>query len=462
VPRSLSPALTFCLAAGLAGFALAAFAPGLLNDGDTYWHIRAGEWMLAHRAVLRSDIFSYTVAGAPWHTQEWLAEIAMALAWTMGGWAAIHLLFAACAGLTAGVVGYFVRQRVDTVPALLTVVLGLCCITGSLLARPHMLALPLLAIWACGLVAAREKDKAPSWWLIAVMPLWANLHGSFAFGLALAGALGVEAVIETKDRKKTALGWGLFLLAATLSAMVTPFGFHTLLFPLQLSAMQGLGHIGEWQASDLSHLSPFALTLLTGLFVLGTGRVRVAPFRLLLLLGLAWLALIHARHQMLLGVTAPILFAPFLAKTWPAKSQVHSPLFGALVALGLVLLIAARLMVSVARGDDPMSPVSALAHVPPSLRRMPVLNAYGFGGYLIWNGVKVYIDSRADLYGDNFLRDYSGIISPDRDALAAATTSRRIGWTIFPQGSPVTKLMDGMPGWRRFYSDKLAVVHVRD
>jgi len=311
-------------------------------------------------------------------------------------------------------------------------------------------------------VAAREKDKAPSLWLITVIPLWANLHGSFAFGLALAGALGIEAVIETPNRKKAALSWGLFLLAATLSAMVTPFGFHTLLFPLQLSAMQALGHIGEWQASDLSHLSPFALTLLTGLFVLGSGRARVAPFRLLLLLGLAWLALIHARHQMLLGVTAPILFAPFLAKTWPAKGQIHPPLFGATAALSLVVLIAARLMVPVARGDDPMSPVSALAHVPQSLRQMPVLNEYGFGGYLIWNGVKVYIDSRADLYGDNFLRDYSNIISPDRDALAAAITARRIGWTIFPQGSPVIKLMDGMPGWRRFHSDKLAVVHVRD
>ena len=53
--------MTFALFAGLAGFALAAFSPGLLNDGDTYWHIRAGEWMLAHRAVLRTDV--YALAG---------------------------------------------------------------------------------------------------------------------------------------------------------------------------------------------------------------------------------------------------------------------------------------------------------------------------------------------------------------------------------------------------------------
>src|ERR1700754_3075595 len=95
-----SPALTFALGAALAAFALAALSPGLLNDSDTYWHIRAGEWMIAHGAVLRADVFSYTAAGTLWHTQEWLAEVFMALGWR-GGWVGIHLLCAAAAALTA-------------------------------------------------------------------------------------------------------------------------------------------------------------------------------------------------------------------------------------------------------------------------------------------------------------------------------------------------------------------------
>src|ERR1700754_1802182 len=107
-----SPALTFALGAALAAFALAALSPGLLNDGDTYWHIRAGQWMLAHHAVLRADVFSYTAAGQPWHTAEWLAEIVMALAFA-GGWAGEHLLFGTAAALMAGVVAWFVRKRVD-------------------------------------------------------------------------------------------------------------------------------------------------------------------------------------------------------------------------------------------------------------------------------------------------------------------------------------------------------------
>ena len=89
------------------------------------------------------------------------------------------------------------------------------------------------------------------------------------------------------------------------------------------------------------------LALLASLFVLGSGQVKVAPIRLLLLLGLTWLALSHQRHQMLLGVTAPILLAPFLAKTWPAKNESQSAFVGSLAGLALAALVVVRLVVPV-------------------------------------------------------------------------------------------------------------------
>ena len=460
--RAFSPALNFALFAGLAAFALAGFAPGLLNDSDTYWHIAAGQWMLAHHALLRVDVFSYTAANVPWHTQEWLAEIIMALAWAASGWIGIHLLFACAAALTAGMVGHFVRRRADFVPALLAVVLGLSCTTASLLARPHLLALPLLAIWAAGLVAARDRREAPSWWLIAVMPLWANLHGSFAFGLALTGALGVEAVIENSERGKTALQWTVFLAAATAFCLLTPFGIDGLLFPLHLSALHALGHIGEWQASDFSSLSAFEIALLAGLGAFALGRIKVAPARLLILLGIVWLALAHGRHQMLLGVTAPILLAASLGQAWPATPQNKSSRLAPLAALGFAGLIAARLMVPVVRGDDRISPTTALAHVPRFVRETPVMNDYGFGGFLIWNGIRPFVDSRADLYGDLFLDNYADITQPDKDALASSLAFYHVRWTIFSPSQPVVKLLDATPGWHRFYADKVAVIHVHD
>jgi hypothetical protein len=461
MPRPPSTALTFALLTALAGFALAAFAPALLNDSDTLWHIRAGQWMLAHHAVLRTDVFSYTMAGRPWHTQEWLAEVIMALAYD-GGFAGIHLLFAVCTALTAGIVAWFVRARTAFVPGLLTVVLGLACATGSLLARPHLLAMPLLSLWTAALVAAREQTRAPRWWLIVVMPLWANLHGSFAFGLALAGALAIEAVWTSPAKSDTALRWGAFILAATASALLTPFGVAGLLFPLKLSAMQSLAHIGEWQAADLSQLSPFLIALLTVLAAGLTGKLRLDMPRALILLALVWLALAHVRHQILLGVCAPLLLAPALATVAPAPEERSPPWIAMLAALLIALCAFGRVILPVPQDDGPATPVTALAHVPRFVRETPVLNDYRFGGFLIWRGVKPFIDSRADLYGDLFLRDYAVLTTPDRDALAASLTFYHVRWTIFPANAPVAALMDAMPGWHRYYQDKVAVVHVHD
>ena len=40
-------------------------ARALLNDCDTGWHIRTGEWILAHGAVPRNDPFSFSKPGEP-------------------------------------------------------------------------------------------------------------------------------------------------------------------------------------------------------------------------------------------------------------------------------------------------------------------------------------------------------------------------------------------------------------
>jgi hypothetical protein len=37
----------------------------LLGDSDTGWHLRTGEWILAHGRVPTTDLFSYTKAGQP-------------------------------------------------------------------------------------------------------------------------------------------------------------------------------------------------------------------------------------------------------------------------------------------------------------------------------------------------------------------------------------------------------------
>jgi hypothetical protein len=464
--QSLSSRAGFASIAGLAGFAAVLFAPQIFNDGDTYWHIRAGEWMLNHHAILRSDPFSYTAAGAPWNAQEWLAEILMALAWRVGAWNGLHILFGLATGGACFIVAAELRRRLDATSALLSCVLGLTCLAGSLLARPHLLALPLLAAWSAGLIRARDQDRAPSFWLLPLMLFWANLHASFMFGLALAAALGVEAVVENPARRiETARDWALFVFAAAVTALATPQGLNGLLFPLHLTAMHGIAFIGEWQATRFETFTPFEGALLATIFVFATRGIKMSPIRAAILLGLVYVALRHVRHQMLLGITAPLLLAKAFSRT---DSQVEADRGRANPALlfcafaSFLVLLSLRLYLPASRSDDPASPIAALASVPQSLRQAPVLNDYSFGGYLIFQGVKPYIDSRADLFGDRFLDNYAAIIAPDRVTLAATIDRYRIRWTILSAGSPAVAVLDSLPGWHRLHTDTTAVVHVRD
>ena len=97
------------------------------------------------------------------------------------------------------------------------------------------------------------------------MLLWANLHGSFAFGLALAAAFALEATLENRAALKS---WSLFLAAALIAAALTPQAIHGLLFPFQLLVMGSIRNIGEWAPTDLTLLTPFPIALL-GLVWLG-------------------------------------------------------------------------------------------------------------------------------------------------------------------------------------------------
>src|SRR5271163_913369 len=91
---------------------------------------------------------------------------------------------------------------------------------GEPAGAPHMLALPIAAAWSAGLLAVRDRGRAPPLALAALMTLWANIHGGFIFGLILIGPFALEALAEAPAgaRLATARAWTLFGLAALAAA----------------------------------------------------------------------------------------------------------------------------------------------------------------------------------------------------------------------------------------------------
>jgi len=136
--------------------------------------------------------------------------------------------------------------------------------------------------------------------------------------------------------------------------------------------------------------------------------------------------------------------------------------------VGVVATLAVAALLAVLRfaappviGDTPNRPVSALAHVPAALRQRPMLNSYGFGGYLIAEGVRPFIDGRADMYGDAFFRRFLAIVGGDTAAARAAFADHQVDWTLLSPADPLARAMDAEPGWTRLYADRTAVLHAR-
>ncbi|MGA7867214.1 MAG: hypothetical protein WCA23_25040, partial [Stellaceae bacterium] len=111
--------------------------------------------------------------------------------------------------------------------------------------------------------------------------------------------------------------------------------------------------------------------------------------------------------------------------------------------------------------SDVATPAAALAAVNAAHVTGPVLNDYGFGGYLIFSGIPPFIDGRAELYGDEFIQRYIEAMLLESDELPNLLDQNRIAWTLIAPERPAVPLLDHLPGWRRLYADDVAVVHVR-
>jgi hypothetical protein len=476
-PYGLSLPLIF----GLGVYALIAGHGGaLLHDPDTYLHITVGRWVIAHGAVPHHGIFSGTMAQAPWVAHEWLGEALLAWLFDTFGWAGLVAATAFCA---AAAVAMLLRQLLRSlvpVHAMIATALAVTLVIPHVLARPHVFTLPILVAWAAGLVRARCENRAPAAWLAVLMALWANLHGGYLFGLGLAGLLAAEAVLLARDwrtRRRAAWGWTLFGVLAVGAALLTPYGVAGLLLPFRLTGMSfAMGQLVEWRSPDFQSFEPLELWLAVVVFAGFALGWRLPLTRLLMLLLLLHMALQHRRHGELVGLVAPLLLAPALApqlRALPAGrsagpvdrslAELAKPasMRGVALAGAVLAAVSAAVLHGAAVRPDVAMPKAALAAVEAAHVTGPVLNDYGFGGYLIYEGIPPFIDGRAELYGDEFVKRYVQAMLLDSDELPKLLDQNGISWTLIAPERPAALLLDHLPGWRRLYDDDVAVVHVR-
>jgi hypothetical protein len=443
-------------------------------DPDLWWHLKAGQQMIDTRSVPHTDDYSFTKQGSEWVAHEWLSEVIMAAIYRVTGLVGLVTIFS----LIIVIALWLVYCRCDGKPyAASTAVLLAAAASFPLFGvRPQMLTLLLASIY---IVLLERFDPKRLWWLVPLMLLWVNLHAGWALGLTLISLYLIRAVLdgEWNDRKQLLI----ILLVCTAVVPLNPNGFRMFSYPYEtLTSTSMAAFIQEWASPDFHKgmYLPLAILLLSTFAALALSPTRPRSGELFLVLITALGALRSVRHIPIFSLFA----APVLAKhLWAiAKDRGWDKLLtseetrptGIKLVINVVLLLA-PLALGVSRiwhfashqrfYETIRNPVAAVEFLKSQRLPGPLYNRYGWGGYLIYQlypEYRVYIDGRADVYGDAFFAEAMRVYDGAGD-WASSLDRYAIKTVLISPDAPLASLLRSDGKWKLVYEDNDAIIFSR-
>ncbi len=434
------------------------------TDYDWWWHLRVGQDILRQGALPAGDTYSYTRAGQPFVVHEWLFEALTALAYRAFAYRGLVLIMALI--VTATYLLHYLLLRALGVGRALAGLLVAWTLTLSFMSitmRPHLFSTLFLSVELWCLYLYRSGHRRAIWLLPPLMILWVNLHGAWIMGLATLALFIVGEWLNARARGEAVAlkGAGLALLAALAATLVNPTGPQLLLYPLGFVGGESatMRYIQEWQPPNFREPMGFAFALsVILLIILGLRRPRFDYTLGLWAVAFAYLGFSAIRHIPLYALVVLPIIAQQLPARWRGTEWPYRENRLTAAANWLLALIVVGTMAGIVFGN-PLAqigrtpnltayPTESLAY----LRDHPggkLLNEDGFGGYLIANLPErpVFIDTRVDFYGRDFLEEYitATRLKPGwRDVLAR----HDIGLILLSPDSPLIGALRDDPAWR--------------
>lgn len=442
------------------------------NDPDTWWHLKVGQEIWETHSIPRADQWSFTAYGHSWIPHEWLSQLWMYTVWRMFGYAGLQLWLCLMASVIVAA-SYKLSYRYcgDATVAALGGFLAFFFGTISFTLRPQIIAYLLLTVELLVLLRAFREKPQTLWWLPPLFLIWVNCHASYPLGL---GIFGVAVACRCWRLRAEGLPGARFLITmfalTCLALLCNPVGWRMLLYPFDLLLHQrdNLGFINEWFPPNPEEVRGFGLVLvLAAIGVAGlTGRARASAFELLVFVPVTFLAVLHTRMLIVFGIVSAPLVCRMVAEYRGEKKAKpdHLPTNAILLLLAAASCVAMFPRAGKIEADvDAANPVKAIQFIRAARLKGPILNDYGWGGYLVWAlpEYKTFIDGRADIF------DWTGVLARYRDWVdltvdpARLLDDYRIGFCLLPAKGTQANVMRHLAEWKLVYADDVAVVFVR-
>jgi hypothetical protein len=453
-------------------------------DPDFWWHLRTGQLIVQIQSIPRTDPYSFTNIGRPWITHEWLSEVVLFWLFQLGSYGLLIFTFSLI--ITGAFLFSYLRSPIETRPFVAGFTLLLCAIASAPTwgVRLQMISLLLTSVFLFLLDQYQIKNTIN--FLIPlplIMLVWVNLHAGYILGLAIIaiyiGGSFIDFIFirirKTESEHAPVIRPILMLFSAlglcAITALANPNGFKILIYPFQTLTSQAMQQfIQEWFSPDFHQLEwqPFAWIILALIGCGMLGKKGFSPTKILLTLIFGYSALRSIRIIPLFAVVVIPILAEQIGAIIKVKPNIK-PLswffkWSAPILVVFAFFAATLHFSQIVQGqqnsEEANFPKAATNWISINQPKGNLFNSYNWGGYIIWRlypQYHVYIDGRADVYGDIFINNYVNIYRA-KPGWEQTFDSYSINLVLIDPGSPLAIALEQSLGWKMVYKDDLSIV----
>jgi hypothetical protein len=413
--------------------------------------------------VPSADPYSWSAAGTPWTVQSWGASLVYGLAERHVGLIGIRLIDAACTVGLVLILWRLSRKADSLVARFLVGALVVSMGTGLWVERPLLFGAVLLGL----VLLVADGDIDPRW-LVPIMWVWVNVHGSFPFGVAVLVLFAVGRWLDERKRPELelrAVGWAAL---GTLLGGINPVGPKVLWFPVEmLSRREAFQRVAEWEPP---HWNRGVEWLFAAQLVAAVGVVlfRNRSWRSILPLVVFGAAALTSTRNIL---QASIVLTPILAAGlagWGSIDGTRRPRLLRPVAAALALLLVLVALIGVTGPDTALTayPIKATTY----MRRHGLLDGNDrvvhqdfVGNFIEYrygpDQARVFMDDRVDMYPLTTIRRYMVLISPDGGYQKVLTDTRATA-VLWKRDTDFARWISRSPRWDVVFRDRTYLVAV--
>lgn len=390
-------------------------------DSDFYWHATLGKTICSTGSIPKQDVFSWIAQenGFTETAHSWLSSIIIYLFTVICGGDIGGGVYCIVTAIIFDIIVYTLLIR--KMKCILFQNIASICLAGITVtlfysARPQSIGYSLFALAVYMLFKTWEK---PTWKsvtiLVGISVLQANFHGGtlpmiFAFEALFCIASVIPSWQFGNLRHNVQNKWHTFkifaasLAASFLAGMLNPYGITLYWYFFITNNTVTKKYVTEWQPSTLFFSATIiTLAIIFILFVILKGqRSFIKTLCIFAALFMAGLHMRVAYYAMIIAFIVLILEVDQL--DLQISKQLPYVLFASLNAVCLAVVISYGLDGRLWADMNNPVPDELVEYLEEKSFSRPYTD-YDDGGYLIAKGQKSFIDSRADLFSDEVLKD---------------------------------------------------------